>query len=100
MPESRFSVGNVEIIGITDIEVDFPMPLTQVFPQVPVEAWTQYQARYPEVFPRPDTWHPHFGGFLIRSQGRTILVDTGRGWGVRRQIPAPSRCSRADRMGI
>jgi glyoxylase-like metal-dependent hydrolase (beta-lactamase superfamily II) len=55
------------------------MPLTQVFPQVPVEAWTPYQQRYPEVFPRPDTWHPHFGGFLIRSQGRTILVDTGMG---------------------
>jgi glyoxylase-like metal-dependent hydrolase (beta-lactamase superfamily II) len=79
MPESRFSVGNVEIIGITDIEVDFPMPLTQVFPDVPLEAWAQYQERYPEVFPRPDTWHPHFGGFLIRSQGRTILVDTGMG---------------------
>jgi glyoxylase-like metal-dependent hydrolase (beta-lactamase superfamily II) len=79
MPESRFSVGNVEIIGITDIEVDFPMPLTQVFPHVPLEAWAQYQQRYPEVFPRPDTWHPHFGGFLIRSQGRTILVDTGMG---------------------
>jgi glyoxylase-like metal-dependent hydrolase (beta-lactamase superfamily II) len=79
MPESRFSVGNVEIIGITDIEVDFPMPLTQVFPNVPLEAWAQYQQRYPEVFPRPDTWHPHFGGFLIRSQGRTILVDTGMG---------------------
>jgi hypothetical protein len=79
MPESRFSVGNVEIIGITDIEVDFPMPLTQLFPQVPLEAWAQYQQRYPEVFPRPDTWHPHFGGFLIRSQGRTILVDTGMG---------------------
>jgi glyoxylase-like metal-dependent hydrolase (beta-lactamase superfamily II) len=79
MPESRFSVGNVEIIGITDIEVDFPMPLTQVFPHVPVDAWAQYQERYPEVFPRPDTWHPHFGGFLIRSQGRTILVDTGMG---------------------
>lgn len=56
MPESRFSVGNVEIIGITDIEVDFPMALTQVFPQVPLEAWREYQQRYPDVFPRPDTW--------------------------------------------
>jgi len=79
MHESRFSVGNVEIIGITDIEVDFPMPLTQVFPHVPVDAWAPYRERYPEVFPRPDTWHPHFGGFLMRSQGRTILVDTGMG---------------------
>ncbi len=79
MPESNLSVGNVEIIGITDIEVDFPLPLTEVFPNVPLEAWSPYQQRYPEVFPRPDTWHPHFGGFLLRSQGRTILVDTGMG---------------------
>ena len=44
-----------------------------------LEAWAPYQERYPKVFPRPDTWHPHFGGFLIRSQGRTVLVDTGMG---------------------
>jgi glyoxylase-like metal-dependent hydrolase (beta-lactamase superfamily II) len=79
MPDSRFAVGNVEIVGLTDIEVDFPMPLTQLFPDVPAAAWAAYQQRYPAVFPQPDTWHPHFGGFLLRSQGRTILVDTGMG---------------------
>ncbi|MEK7807002.1 MAG: MBL fold metallo-hydrolase [Chloroflexota bacterium] len=79
MAGGRFSVGNVEILGITDIEVDFPMPLTQIFPKVPVEAWEPYRQRYPTVFPRFDTWRPHFGGFVVRSQGRTILVDTGVG---------------------
>lgn len=79
MPESRLAVGNVEIVGITDIEVDFPIPLSDLFPDVPSQAWEPHQERYPEVFPRPDTWHPHFGGFLLRSQGRTILVDTGLG---------------------
>ena len=79
MPESRFTVGNVEIVSLTDIEVEFPMPLTQLFPHVPLAAWAPHQQRYPEVFPRPDTWRPHFGGFLLRSQGRTILVDTGMG---------------------
>ena len=79
MPESRLSVGNMEIVGLTDIEVAFPMPLTQLFPHVPVAAWDPASQRYPEVFPRPDTWRPHFGGFVLRSQGRTILVDTGMG---------------------
>ena len=79
MPESRFAVGNVEIMGLTNIEVEFPMPLTQLFPHVPLAAWAPHRQRYPEVFPRPDTWRPHFGGFLLRSQGRTILVDTGMG---------------------
>jgi hypothetical protein len=32
MPESRLSVGNVKIVGLTDIEVDFPMSLPQLFP--------------------------------------------------------------------
>ncbi len=82
MPESRFFVGNVEIVGLTDIEVDFPMPLTQLFPNVPLADWTPYQQRHPEVFPRQDTWRPHFGGFLLRSEGRTILVDTGIGSAV------------------
>jgi hypothetical protein len=39
--ESRLSVGNVEILSITDIDVDFPIPLTQVFPDVPLEAWAR-----------------------------------------------------------
>src|SRR4029434_9140605 len=77
MPESRFTVGNVEIVGHTDIEVEFPMPLTQLFPHVPLAAWTPHQQRYPEVFPRPDTWRPRCGGVLGRSQARPILVDTG-----------------------
>ncbi|HEY7494794.1 MAG TPA: MBL fold metallo-hydrolase [Candidatus Tectomicrobia bacterium] len=79
MPESRFSVGNVQIVGLTDIEVELPIPLSQLFPNVPAVAWAPHRQRYPEVFPRPDTWRPHFGGFLLRSQGRTILVDTGMG---------------------
>jgi glyoxylase-like metal-dependent hydrolase (beta-lactamase superfamily II) len=79
MAEGKLSVGNVEILVITDIDVDFPMPLTQLFPSVPLEAWAPYQRRYPATFPRPDIWRAHFGGFLLRSQGRTILVDTGMG---------------------
>jgi glyoxylase-like metal-dependent hydrolase (beta-lactamase superfamily II) len=79
MPDSRFAIGNVEIVGLTDIEVDSPYPLSQLFPDVPLAAWAPHRQRYPEVFPGPNTWHPHFGGFLLRSQGRTILVDTGMG---------------------
>ena len=39
MAEGKLSVGNVEILGITDIEVHFPMPLTDLFPEVPLESW-------------------------------------------------------------
>jgi len=77
MPEGSLSIGNVEILILTDI--DSGLPLRQLFPGVPSEAWAPYRQRYPEAFNDPDTARIHFGGFLLRSQGRTFLVDTGIG---------------------
>ncbi len=79
MAEGTLSVGNVEILAINDGEFDFPFPLADLFPSVPAEAWAQYQERYPEVFAGPDTWHNHWGGYLIRSQGQILLVNSGVG---------------------
>ncbi len=79
MPINRCSVGNVEILCLTDIDLDFPIPLSQAFPAVPQGDWAPWRHRYSEIFPRPDCWHVHFNSFLLRSQGRTILVDTGIG---------------------
>jgi glyoxylase-like metal-dependent hydrolase (beta-lactamase superfamily II) len=79
MPEYRLSVGNVEVLCLTDAETDLPVPLGEIFPDVPADAWGPFQERYPEVFRGPDTYHLHFDSYLLRSQGRTILVDTGIG---------------------
>ena len=79
MAECRVSVGNVEVLGLTDAEVDGVMQLSQLFPDVPAEAWPPIRERYPEVFSSPDTWRAHFGCYLLRSEGRTILFDTGLG---------------------
>ena len=81
MPEEKLTVGNVEILAIDDGGVDFPLPLTDLFPSVPPEAWAQYQERYPEVFAGPTTWRNHWGSYLLRSEGRNILIDTGVGSG-------------------
>ena len=78
MPESRFSVGNVEIVGLTDIEVEFPMPLTQLFPHVPLAAWTPHQQRYRGISRVRIPGVP-ISGVLGAVAGRTILVDTGMG---------------------
>lgn len=68
-------------MALTDQEVvDLSaFPLGQLFPGVPAEAWAPYRQRYPEVFNGPDIWRNHHGCYLLRSQGRTILVDTGSG---------------------
>lgn len=82
MPEGRLEVGDVEVLALTDHRVvdhnPFPL-LDQLFPAVPLEAWAPYQQRYPDAFGGPNIWRNHFGCYLLRSQGRTILVDTGAG---------------------
>jgi len=79
MAEEKLTVGNVEILPINDGEVEFPFPLTDIFPTTSAEAWAPYERRYPEVFAGPITWRAHWGGYLIRSEGRTLLVNSGVG---------------------
>ena len=79
MPESRLTVGNVEILSLNDNEST--LPLSDVFPEVPAEAWGPYQERYPSGF-SGDHLLAHFECYLIRSEGQTILVDTGLGGAV------------------
>ena len=76
MPEARLTVGNVEILSLNDNEAT--LPLSDVFPGVPAEAWAPYQERYPGGF-SGDHLLAHFECYLIRSGGQTILVDTGIG---------------------
>ena len=76
MPEARLTVGNVEILSLNDNEAT--LPLSDVFPEVPAEAWAPYQERYPSGF-SGDHLLAHFESYLIRSEGQTILVDTGLG---------------------
>jgi glyoxylase-like metal-dependent hydrolase (beta-lactamase superfamily II) len=79
MPDGRIRVGNVEVIGLTDASLEFPLPLSALFPTIPGPAWEPFRDRYPDIFPTPDSAHFHFGCYLIRSEGQTILVDTGIG---------------------
>jgi hypothetical protein len=55
MAEGRVFIGHVEILALTDVEVDLPIPLSQLHPTVPPEAWAPFRQRYPEVFGGPDT---------------------------------------------
>lgn len=71
------TIGNVEIMVLHDAEVALPMIRT--FPGVPVEAWAPYREKYPEAYVGEDSLRVHFECYLIRSQGQTLLVDTGLG---------------------
>ena len=77
MTEVRLTVGNVEISVMHDAESALPLSMT--FPNVAADDWAPYKERYPEAFDGPDNLRAHFECYLIRSQGQTILVDTGIG---------------------
>ncbi len=77
MPHSTLTVGNVEISVLHDAEV--ALPFNGAFPDVPLEAWAPYQERYPEAYIGSDRFRVHFECYLVRSQGRTLLIDTGLG---------------------
>ena len=77
MAASKLSVGNAEILVLHDNESALPLSMT--FPDVPALAWAPYQERYPEGFKGAENLRIHFECYLVRSQGQTILVDTGLG---------------------
>lgn len=79
MSDSRRRIGNVEVVGLADASLTFPFTLDQLFPSVTPERWEPYRQRYPQVFGGPNEWHVDFGCYLLRSEGRTILVDSGIG---------------------
>ena len=79
---SKFSmkVGNAEIIALSDMSFPFPMPLNELWPKVSLDAWRPYRDRYPDTF-GDNRMLIEIGCYLIRSQGQTILIDTGYGPG-------------------
>jgi glyoxylase-like metal-dependent hydrolase (beta-lactamase superfamily II) len=65
-------VGDVEIMALSDGMLEFD--LCNFFPTIPSDEWGPYESHL----------HDHkvrfnLGSYLIRSSGRTILIDTGLG---------------------
>jgi glyoxylase-like metal-dependent hydrolase (beta-lactamase superfamily II) len=79
MVSRALQVGNVTILELTDAAGPFAVPLSQLLPGVSAAQWAPYRERHPETFAGEDISHTHFGSYLLRSDGRTLLVDTGIG---------------------
>jgi glyoxylase-like metal-dependent hydrolase (beta-lactamase superfamily II) len=73
MPNNRIRVGNVDIMSLSDGILEFD--LCNFFPTIPQTDWQQYEAHLTEEH----KVRFNLGSFLLRSEGRTILVDTGLG---------------------
>lgn len=71
--------GGARVLPLRDATVDYPWPLEELFPGIPSEAWEPFRERYPEAFGKPEVWRSSYRCYVIRSRGRTLLVDTGMG---------------------
>ncbi len=73
MPSHKTRVGNVEITALSDGRIRFAP--SDFFPSVAAEAWQPYHA---DLTPEGEMIM-NLGCFVIRSGGKTILIDTGLG---------------------
>ena len=80
MGDFQMSVGAAEIVALSDMFFPYPTPLADLWPNVPLEAWDAFRGRYPDTF-HGDRMNIEIGCYLVRSQGKTILIDTGYGPG-------------------
>ena len=73
MATTKITVGNVDILALSDGVLEFD--LCNFFPSIPPTDWQSYAHHLTADH------HVQFnlGSFLIRSDGQTILVDTGMG---------------------
>lgn len=78
MTGSSLTIGDVNITPLLDADSAFFLPLEESFPGTTPEDWAPFQQRYPDTF-TDGRWRLHVGCYLVRSQGVTVLVDTGIG---------------------
>ncbi len=72
----KIQVGNVEIVAVLDM-VPPPRDPTIFIRDYPREAWAPYEDEVLEN----GLLQLYYGSFFVRSQGKTVLVDTGMGPG-------------------
>jgi glyoxylase-like metal-dependent hydrolase (beta-lactamase superfamily II) len=77
MANPRLTIGNVELLALLDVSITFDP--AAAFPDIPPGAWKEWQARYPKAFTQDGRLLSNAACYLLRSQGKTILIDTGSG---------------------
>jgi glyoxylase-like metal-dependent hydrolase (beta-lactamase superfamily II) len=72
-------VGDVTITAFLDVDVDFKLPLDQVFPGIEPEAWHPFRQSYPQAFGADGGWRYVVNCYLVTTPRKTVLIDTGCG---------------------
>jgi glyoxylase-like metal-dependent hydrolase (beta-lactamase superfamily II) len=83
MAASPIRIGNVEITPILDAAIQAP-PVRALFPNVPLAAWAPYKEL---LEGNGDLLPLSIGCFVVRTGGKTVLVDSGVGAKARQGMP-------------
>ncbi|MFQ5471652.1 MAG: MBL fold metallo-hydrolase [Dehalococcoidia bacterium] len=78
MSVDKIQVGNVEIISVVDTPMQFPWAI--FLPSVELSEIEKYREMYPDTFGE-GAIATQAGTYVLRSEGKTILCDTGIGPG-------------------
>ena len=81
MTDFKMKVGEIEIVALTDMNCVYPTPLDELWPKVPLADWDDYRQSFPDTFEGAAHMRIEIGCYLVRSGGKTILIDTGYGDG-------------------
>ncbi len=73
MPGNKLTIGNVEIVALSDGLLEFD--LCNFFPDIPPDDWSPYAGHLTEEH----KVRFNLACYLVRSDGKTIVVDTGLG---------------------
>ncbi len=73
MNKNVMTIGNIEIMSISDGKLEFD--ICEFFPDIPDESWDQYRDHLTEE----NKVSFNLASYFLRSDGRNILVDTGMG---------------------
>ena len=79
MASPRVTVGNVEIVALLDTPMEFDWAM--FFPNNPRSDFDPYAEMYPQSHPASGKFGTNAQCYALRSQGKTVLVDTGLGPG-------------------
>jgi glyoxylase-like metal-dependent hydrolase (beta-lactamase superfamily II) len=79
MAGSKVTVGNVEIVSLLDTPMEFPA--NAFFPSNDPGDFDPYRDHYPDAYGSGVNLRTYAHCFALRSEGKTILVDTGIGPG-------------------
>ncbi|MFC4499383.1 MULTISPECIES: MBL fold metallo-hydrolase [Streptomyces] len=94
-------LGDVEVIRVVEWQGPF-LPASDLVPEVPADVWKDN-----EDWLAPDHWEPDSGRtvltlqtWVLRSGGRTVLIDTGVGNGRERPGTPPFHHWQGDFLGL